>query len=284
MMRSIFALRIWDPASSRIRKKFFLKSEILFGSDSSADVRIPELKGLVARYDTQQNELHWIESGKSEVIPEGHLFQIGSFVFQWKVFHLFESPRKFITLGLLGVAGAAGLLLWASSDHLYLCSERVQKLASRDWAEFPELTDYYRLKEAFEGALKARDLARSKGELMSLVELVDSEGADTRCGHRKVIFEMQRDFFSALLIQKLKTGDLSGALETFKNFKEMNPEPVYLQKLLRPLLRLAKKIFYEGYRLEETDSDRGGELMDQAQGLCQALQLKDFCFNSETNP
>ncbi len=280
----IHHLRIWDSQSSRIKSKYFVKKEILFGSDAKADVRMDSLSGFYARLDFETGELYFLETQQSETLKSGDIFQMGTSAVQWKIFK--PLPRSFYGMGFIILFGSS-LLLWSYTRGKKAeppCSNRSIKIASGSWGVsgvspedrrfFEDLRD---LRKSFLKGLKSMEWVKARADLNSIREFFNREDQDPRCGVLQSLTALEGRFSEALILKNLREKDPLKAAQVWKKFKdEFQTED--LEYLKKRMIREALKTYYQGYRLEDESAEHGQDLMDQAQKVCLYLNLPENCF------
>lgn len=285
--QALHRIRIWDPSCPKIRQRYFLKTEIVFGSDKNADIVVPDGPGFGARLDFESGELHYLEEEKISNIDTKTLFQVGAFVFQWTRVDWWKKEWNWAAGAFLG-----GLLLlsvcflWKPASESAYCSPRFVRAAQGAWSESGARVsdkDFFQslsgLKKSFQEALKLNQWAKARLELNSVREILGRENAPKDCGIFAALEEMEGRLSQRLVFEHLKKDDLvSAALEAQKS-KQRISETAYAS-LEKRVIRAARKTYLDGYRLEEESPEKSEALMEAAHEACLSLSREAECFRS----
>jgi hypothetical protein len=280
----INCIRIWSPGSEKIKNRFFLKSDIIFGSDLASDICITELEGLQARLDFQEKELSHFQNDKLEYIEEGQIFQLGPYVFQWKTISPFKKsyilPLSCISISLFFILIIS---IWPKEAKID-CSARSLKLASGYWGSssarpkdkkfFANLQTY---KLSFLKAVKNKNWLKARSELNEIELRVRDVNAQKACGILLPLVQLERRLSENLIRGFLKDSSLLLAAEEIQSFKTKFPEN-NLERFEKRIMKDIRKKYFQGYRLEEKDPEKAFALMEQAEEACMALGLEGDCF------
>ncbi|MDB5037624.1 MAG: hypothetical protein JWQ35_1152 [Bacteriovoracaceae bacterium] len=283
----IHSIRVWSPDSAKIKQRFFIRDEILFGTDKTADVYLKDLPGFFARVDFKAEEIHYLEEDRIEKIEAGEIFQIQSFVCQWKAFNLFSKKIRWASIvfltGLLFIFLVHSLLLNSGSNKHIVCSRRLEKISSGAWgtsegdaAEQMFFRNLGELKKSFQTSLKTKQWAKSRAELDSIESTLESE-RHAECGTLRPAQVLEAQFSRALIVDYLKDQNTLAAAEEIRRFRNRFQSDD-LDRLENRVFKAAHKIYLEGYRLEEEDFEKGNELMEKAQQTCVLLDHDPMCF------
>jgi hypothetical protein len=280
----IKCLRIWRPRVSRIRSKYFLKSQILFGTDRSADIPLENVSGLYARLDFDASEIHFLEDDRIKRVGPGELFQMGNYVFQWKKIDVLK--RKGLLSGVTVLAlGVLILFIFSflkneTTNEDSRCSPRAERLLRGLWTAnnasdeifFKELSA---LKASFSSALRSHHWAKARAELDGMGASLEVEDCDFESVLRPLEFRLSK----SLIFFYLSESNLKAAVTEIVRFKAKYPGHE-LDRLEVRVLREARRLYFEGYRLEEEDPLKGGDIMEEAEQICRTLGRDTHCFRT----
>lgn len=283
----LYCLSLWDPLKEKIRKKYFIKNEIIFGSDKDADVRLENTPGLMARLDCQTEELWFIADEKVETVKEGALFQMGEHVFQWKKINFLKTKwtRWFLML-IPGMVLLSLLCCFPVKQH-FNCSEKALKIVSGSWGSSSAPDEHkaffheiHELKKSFEEALKKQGLMKARAELNGIKKILEKEQIPSECGGQTVLVKLEAKMSEKVARFFLKENNVLAASKELHRFKTTYASET-LFSLEKRVLRSARKVYLEGYRLEEENPEKGEELMEQARQICLTLGQSSDCFRSK---
>jgi len=309
----IHCVRVWDPRSARISQRFFLrKHEVLFGSDKAVDIKLKVATGFYARLDFQTQEIHFIEADRVVPAEPGNLIGVGDYVVQWKILNIFDRRFRWAVLGLLlSTIFLSFFAFFHSSSHVDECSDLDRKIAIGDWnskdvmdqknQEF--LNGIFELKKSFQTALHQNAFVKARAELQSLeltlaqrkvwnrprsASLKDIQSGEDQsnfvCDIRKPLQILEWKLTERLASSYFKQKNFLAAAKELKTFhSRFGISPDNSISIERRILRQAEKIYYEGYRLEDDEPERGEEMMENAQEICRELGKDRNCFRSASN-
>lgn len=285
LQRKIRLLRVWRSHAKRIQMKWYLKSEVIFGSDSLADIRIEETPNARARLDFETSELYWIDLDRTDSIPSGEIFQLGDLVFQWKEWEI--PSRKH---GLLFATTLAGVLILLTASRFLSTTEPkpspcttkalalFQETPKRQWLDRDReyLENFDALKNSFKVAIRAKEILKARSELGEIerqLELESRKGCETL----PLLTSFEKIFLKAVVYYHLESRNGVEAAVQLQSLKAKNSSENF-SSIEERIIRLARKTYLEGYRLEERDAATGDELMNRAQKVCEILDQKRDCF------
>ena len=278
----LYQVRFWEPKTSKIKTRFFIKNLIVLGSDKTCDLKHSDLEGLHARLDFRNQCLLDLQTNDEKTIEEGELFQVGELIFQWSL--VLKLPKSaWLTTGLFGL----GVLLLLTAYVLHdPCTEKEKKIASGNWQKYTEDPTFDLLSKTRASALDAMKSGlwvRARGELNSIKEIILPEIQDERCGCMNPLENLEARLSLGLSKHYLKQNQLMDAVDEVLRWRERRPEVLKdeRERFLRQILRQASRKYVEGYRLEDEDSERGRHMMEEAHEVCDKLGLEPQCFRLE---
>ncbi len=287
MIPKIYLLRVWRPNKNKIFNRFFLKSEVLFGSDVSADIKLEQANGIIARLDCSSLEIIDLKSGQISKIESNELFQVGESVCQLREVSKIPVQSKWTITGLC----ASVLLLFfihflRGEKEKQSCSELAQNIQQGIYRYdgFNEdiqnsarrLAGY---KSEFKQAIKEKQWVKARSELSSLFILF--EDIETpHCSLLQAKEVLEGELSKNLISYYLREKNPKSAAEELAQYSQKYQNDSLL-KLKSRILRLAKKQYYEGYRLEDENPAKGAELMEASQEICLLLGETEKCFENQ---
>ncbi|MBN8554206.1 MAG: hypothetical protein J0L93_02080 [Deltaproteobacteria bacterium] len=286
---NIYSLRIWNPDAVGIKRKFFLKDEVVFGSDKKSDVVLKDLEGLHARFNFSTNEIYFLSSGKTQSIEAGSLFQIGRCIFQCTEIRLFSKQMQItMAAALFGI-----FLLWSASllsEHSKpACSSFAMKIADGLWnttsADLNEkyiLSDLQEFRKSFSSALKEKNWIKARGELNSIQQAIASARLPEACRVFSAYSNLEARLSEHLIGEHLQNREpilAARELEKFANSALVqNFSKMKIERWKKKIRQAAGKLYLEGYEIEEEDLEKANELYEKAQATCLALHLPSECY------
>lgn len=282
---AIHFLRIWSPYTHRISFKYYFKSQIVIGSDKTADLTLQNLVGFFARLNFSEKTLNFLDHPEAQAVEEGKLFQLGEYALQWRQIRFLQPNRKAMGSAALAIIG---LLLMALLTTGFVGFDRckgVQRALGRgDWskrflADLPE-RDQKRfevaksLRAEFQKAITGKDFVKARSVLNELKRNFDSENIDLSCGLSDWIGSLETALSHALIKDYLKANEVIKAAEEYSRIRHSRPSGGIESRLIRA----ARDLYFEGYRLEDDESDEAYLKMDQAREVCRILNLDADCF------
>lgn len=280
-------VRYWSPAEDKIHQRIFLKNEVLFGSDKSADIRLEQQEGFCARLDFQSKELHLLQQNEVLSIKRDQFFQIGGYVFQWTHRELLTKRGRWV---LASVASGMLLLVVAfalPAENSVFCTAKEDKIASLDWSAessaasehdfFSELSAYLK---SYETALQERNFLVAKTELSEIKKLVDVENTPIACGVQRALKKIEEGFSEKLALSFLKSGDVINAAKEVSRFQSLygREELVILTKRIKSE---AKELLFKSWRLKNKDPDKAYEIKKTVREVCLLLAEQGECFKED---
>jgi hypothetical protein len=292
---TIHSIRIWTADSQRIKRKFFLKDHVVFGSDKKADIRVADLQGLHARFDFSTQTLHHLESGEVQTIEPDSLFQLGTIVFHWKEIRWWNKNLQVSLLATAMGILVLGFSLFWGSHRQPVCSAFVLKVAQGNWTgsssdanEKYILTDLQQLKTSFHDALKAKNWIKAQSEVNSIVQILSSVKADATCGMHETILGIELKLSEHMMVEHLQNSEPDLAAQEFNRFwnrdSSLQKEELKFERWQKKIRRAASKLYLDGYEIEEENFEKSSELMEKAQKICLAIHLDRECYRASRRP
>jgi len=275
-------IRIWNPHSARVMEKWIFKKETLVGSDKKCGIKIKDLNGIKARLDFSQLEILNLDTGKVQPLVSGQIFQVDAFVFQWIEV---DVSRYFNTTSLISAGSILFFLIaicfWDSKKEI-LCSPQAIQVSEGIWRKSsPNTSILYERKLSFRQALKEESWLRAKGELDSIREIISQMDAPASCKIDNALHSLEIEFSDKLIQKYIKEQNFSKAAFELKRVSVVVGGD-RVGRLLRKLMKVSKELYLSGYRLEDENSEKAHQLMDDAEAVCGVLSLAPHCFMQQT--
>jgi hypothetical protein len=250
---AVYILKEWSGDRARIRHRIFLKSEVYFGSDQKADVKIEGL-GLVARLNFRDGEYENFETRKLNSLKESELLVLGSKVFCWQKWCM-------KTLSLLW---ASALVLILISSFLF---SRYRGCEGESWdAESQESAN------KIQSMIESKNLVQARSQINELSKR--SEGQACRPTELQ---QLELSLAEAYIIEKLYLREYLKAAQYLAQasakLKTQDLEPLRAQ-----ILAGAQQVFWRAWSLERKSPGESYRLQKEAQSICQVLGLQQTCF------
>jgi hypothetical protein len=263
MKLSIVRLRIWNSQTAVTQTRWLLKNKYYLGSDKKCGVRLQGLSGLVARLKFDKGEWEVLGSGQPIAWPEKQVQMAEPYALLYQRFSLLNRPVMVAAACLVILLCLTGFLTVGESEWIceYQKSGRPQSAAIK------------RLEKPLKDALKSADLVKARAESLDFYAELEKDNSLSFCQRRASHQYWEAQFQKAWALQSLEKNDVVRAFSIYQN----NEAASWARPLRKKLIAQARELYFEGYQLEEEDSEAGYAMMADARFICQALDLDERC-------
>jgi len=272
----IHRLNSWSDKTSKIRTHLFIKNEILFGEEKSCDIRQDELQGISHRLDFLSHELHDLHNEVVHKLRDQELFQIGSTVYMLAQPPRFRMPIKYsLALGLIVIAIMA--FSFGPQPKTVVCSPMERMIASGRWkyegkddsikAYFEDLV---RGRKLFKSALQRGDLLTASVELQDLKTKIHQNES---CATQAALEDLERKLTEKRILNLIKTNQNILAAELVGQNRGFD-------LLEERIVKKAKHMLWEAWKIENKDPERSFELKKQIREICEKLGRPQSCLET----
>lgn len=276
-------LQVWDPATGRMRQRFFLRSQIIIGGDPKSDLRLAGLDGIFAKIDFSEGDLDLLREGRSLKIMAKEIFTVGPYALLWTpIDSSFLSPWKYSLLGVAGLILAVGLyVLLRGSEPI--CNQLEVRLARQQWSGRPLegeeqvlLSEVRSAVESARQALTEKNWVKLKSQIRDVDQRLDLSTQRGACRTDRAVRDLEFKMRRGLFREHLERRELSEALAILQEMISAGGKKGTIG-LKRELLKSARELYLEGYRREDESADEGAEIKDRATEICTQLGYES-CF------
>jgi hypothetical protein len=276
-------LQIWDPATGKMRQRFFFRPQIVIGGDPKSDLRLGDLEGIFAKIDFTAGDLDLLREGRSLKILPKEIFTIGPYAVLWMPLDAGILNRWKYSLG-----GTAGLFLAVCLFVFFkgseaVCTQLEVRLARQQFTDRRLSEEEQRFLSEIRMSLESARLAfaekswiKLKAEIREMDEKLDAATQRRDCRTDKAVRDLEFKMRRSLFREHLEHRELAEALPILQEMISTTGSKG-TSGLRRDLLRAARELYLEGYRREDESPDEGTEIKDRATEVCTQLGYES-CF------